>query len=139
MANVDTVKAVTANIGSILTALGLKVEDASSNHDITTASVAQIHYDGERFEYAFGQKPLYNTIEYVIKVFFNDPAPGTSRDKQAGWVHSLRDNITVNALNVGSLAVSKLVLATLHNGAQVVYDAPTTTIEYKLDVRYREV
>ncbi|MDH4101734.1 MAG: hypothetical protein OEV28_14310 [Nitrospirota bacterium] len=139
MSNADTVKAIVANVGLILTGLGLKVEDASANPDLTTSAAAQILYESEQFENAFGQKPYYNTAGLVIKISFSDKAPATSRGKQVDWVHGLRDAITVNTLNVNALVASKLVSAALHNGAQVTYDAPVTTIDYKLDVRYREV
>lgn len=139
MANSDSVKAITTNITSILTTQGLSVEDISGDPETDTITLAQIHYQGEDFEYAHGMKPLYNEINYLIRMVFNKMSPVLSRDAQAEWIHKVREAITVNALNVGSLATTKLVSLVEHEGADVEYRPPISTINYKLKVRYREI
>jgi len=139
MANSDTVKTITANLAAILAGLGFKVEDLSVDPSMTTAPVCVILYEGEEFEYGHGQKPLYNEIKYLLKVMLNDPKPGTSRDKYAQHVHAIRDAVTVNALNTGDLATSRLVSLVNTTDVTITYEPPVSTIDYRLNVRYREV
>ncbi len=139
MANADTVKAITANLAAILTGLGFKVEDLSFDPSMATTPVCVILYEGEEFEYGHGQRPLYSEVKYLLKILLNDPKPGTSRDKYATWVHAIRDAVTVNALNTGALAASKLVSLVNTTDVAITYEPPVSTIDYRLNVRYREV
>lgn len=139
MANTDTVKAITANLSTILAGLGFKVEDLSVDPSMVTTPVCVILYEGEDFEYGHGQKPLYNEVRYLLKVMLNDPKPGSSRDKYADHVHAIRDAVTVDALNVGGLAASKLVSLVNTTDVAITYDPPVSTIDYRMNVRYREV
>lgn len=138
MANSDTVKAITANLKSIIEGLGFKVEDLSIDPAMVSTPVCVILYEGEDFEYGHGQKPLYSEIRYLLKVMLNDPRPGTSRDKYAEHVHAIREAVTVNALNTGALAASKLVSLVNTAEVTVTYEPPVSTIDYRLNVRYRE-
>lgn len=139
MANSDTVKAITANLTAILESLGFKVEDLSVDPSMASTPVCVVLYEGEDFEYGHGQKPLYNEIRYLLKVMLNDPRPVTSRDKYAQYVHAIREAVTVNALNTGALASSKLVSLVNTTEVTVVYEPPVSTIDYRLNVRYKEV
>ena len=139
MTNSDTVKTITANLAAILAGLGFKVEDLSVDPSMTTAPVCVILYEGEEFEYGHGQKPLYNEVKYLLKILLNDPKPGTSRDKYADHVHAIREAVTVNALNTGGLATSKLVSLVNTTDVAITYEPPVSTIDYRLNVRYREV
>ncbi len=139
MVNSDTVKAITANLAAILEGLGLKIEDLSVDPSMTTMPVCVILYEGEEFEYGHGQKPLYNEIKYLFKVMLNNPKPGTSRDKYAQYVHAIREALTVNALNTGGLADTKLVSLVNTTDVAISYEPPVSTIDYRLNVRYREV
>ncbi len=138
MANSDTVKAITANLTSVLEGLGFKIEDLSSDPSMASTPACEVLYEGEDFEYGHGQKPLYNEIRYLLKVLLNDPRPGTSRDKYAQYVHGIREAVTVNALNTGALAASKLVSLVNTTEVTVAYEPPVSTIDYRLNVRYRE-
>ena len=139
MANSDTVKAITANLAAILAGLGFKIEDLSIDPSMATSPVCVILYEGEEFEYGHGQKPLYNEVKYLLKLMLNDPKPGTSRDKYAQYVHAIRDAVTVDALNIGGLAASKLVSLVNTTDVTITYEPPVSTIDYRLNVRYREV
>lgn len=138
MANSDTVKAITTNLTAILTALGFKIEDLSVDPSMASTPVCIILYEGEDFEYGHAQKPLYSEIRYLLKVMLNDPRPVTSRDKYAQYVHAIREAVTVNALNTGDLAASKLVSLVNTTEVTVAYEPPASTIDYRLNVRYRE-
>lgn len=138
MANADTVKAIEDNLTSILATQGFKVEDLSSDPDVDTTPLCAILHRGETFGAAHGEKPLYNEISYELSIRFNTKYPSTSRDSIADWAHKVRTNVTVNALNVGSLATTKLVSWVNHNGYDINYTPPITSISYKLRVRYRE-
>lgn len=139
MANSDTVKAITANLADILAGLGFKIEDLSVDPSMTAMPVCVILYEGEEFEYGHGQKPLYNEIKYLLKVMLSDPKPGTSRDKYAEHVHAIREAVTVNALNTGALADTKLVSLVNTTDVAITYEPPVSTIDYRLNIRYREV
>lgn len=139
MGNSDTVKAIAANLSSILEGLGLKIEDMSFDPSMSTTPVCVVLYEGEEFGYGHGQKPLYNEVRYLVKVMLSDSKPGSSRDKYATWVHAIRDAMTVNALNTGGLAASKLVSFVATTDVAVTYDPPIGTIDYRLSVRYREI
>ncbi len=139
MANSDTVKAITANLTALIEGLGFKVEDLSVDPAMTTTPVCVILYEGEEFEYGHGQKPLYNEVKYLLKLMLNDSKPGTSRDKYAERVHAIRDAVTVDALNAGALATSKLVSLVNTTDVAIIYEPPVSTIDYRLNVRYREI
>ena len=138
MSNIDTVKAITTNLEGVLTGLGWKLEDLSSDPDVDTTPVCQVLYEGESFEDLYGERPQYNTIAFLVRVVRNRTQPGTSRDAQQEAVHAIRGAVTVAALNAGSLATSKLVNRVAHTGAQVEYDPPLSILDYRLQVRYRE-
>ncbi len=139
MATSDTVKAITTNLAAMLTGLGFKVEDLSFDPTMATTPVCVILYEGEEFEYGHGQKPLYSEVKYLLKVMLNDPKPGTSRDKYAEHVHAIREAVTVNALNTGALAASKVVSLVNTTDVAITYEPPISTIDYRMNVRYREV
>lgn len=139
MANSDTVKAAEDNLSAILTAQGFNVEDSSSNKELDSVPLCVISHRGEDFGASHGERPLYNEIRYSLEVRFSDKYPATSRDKVADWAHRIRNNVYVTALNVDSLADSKLVSWVDHEGYDVEYSPPITQIEYRLRVRYREV
>ncbi|MBI5885308.1 MAG: hypothetical protein HZB85_01845 [Deltaproteobacteria bacterium] len=139
MANTDTVKAITANLSSILAGLGFKIEDLSTDPSMSATPVCVVLYEGEEFEYGHGQRPLYNEVKYLLKILLNDPKPGTSRDKYAQHVHAIRDAVTVNALNTGDLATSRLVSLVNTTDVAITYEPPVSTIDYRMNVRYREV
>ncbi len=139
MANLDTIKAIEDNITAILVAQGFKVEDLSADPSAGITPLATIIFEGEDFEYNHGEKPLYNELKYTLAIRFSDKAPTTTRDRQAEYAHKLRANITVAALNTGSLATSKLVSKVSHEGYVNQYEPPVTRLGYALRVRYREI
>lgn len=139
MADLDTIKAIEDNLTAIITAQGFNFEDSSTDPKVETTPVATLLFRGETFEYAHGQKPIYNELEYEVVVNFNTSATATARDKAAEHGHKLRENITVNALNVGSLAASKLVSRVDHQGYDAEYNRPVLRVSYRLKIRYREL
>lgn len=138
MANSDTVKAITANLTAILDGLGFKIEDLSADPSMTSTPVCVILYEGEDFEYAHGQKPLYSEISYLLKILIKNSRPGTSREKYAQHIHAIREAVTVNALNTGTLSTSKPVSLVNTTEVTITYEPPVSTIDYRLNVRYRE-
>lgn len=138
MGNADTVKAITTNLTAILTAQGFLVENSSTDKKLETSPLVAIRYGGENFESTHGERPSYSTARYSLRVSFSDKYPSTSRDKAVEWAHKIRGNVTVNALNAGDLAASKLVSRVDHDYDAPVYDAGATSFDYSLDIRYRE-
>ena len=139
MSNLDTIKAIEDNLSAIIAAQGFMLEDSSTDPERTTKPLCALRHTGEDFGDEYGQKPDYNDLKYTLRISFSDPAPGTTRDKTAEWCHKIRNNVTVNALNVDVLAVSKLVSLVTHEGYSITGEGPPETdIEYRLRVRYRE-
>jgi hypothetical protein len=141
MSNTETVQAIITNIETILTnsTLAFKLEDMSDDEKLKTIDLAKVIYTGEEFEESYGERNLYNEIEFLIVVQYTDPNPAARRDKNAVIVHKIRDNITIDALNVGFLASTKLVSRVEHVEAKTGIDQTTNTINYILKVRYREI
>lgn len=138
MSDLDTIKSIEDNLTAIITAQGFNFEDSSSDPKAETTPVATLLFKSEDFDYTHGQKPLYNELGYEIVANYSVSAPSTARDKAAEYGHKLRENITVNALNTGALASTKLVSRIDHQGYDVEYSKPIVRVIYKLKIRYRE-
>ncbi len=141
MSNLDTVKAITTNLRTVLAGLGLRLEEDGIGTDKTlvTTPICRLEYEGETFDDAFKQRASFREAGYAITVIFNERNPLTMKEKQQQWVHGIREGLTVDALNVGGLAVSKPVSAVITGEVSVQYEKPLSIVTYKMDVRYREV
>jgi hypothetical protein len=141
MSNTTNVQAIITNLETIVgTTLGFNLElSLASDPDVDTTASAQILYQGEDFMESFGEKPLSNELDILIKIQFREETPGDIRDLAVGYVHKLREGITINLLNVGALSASKMVSRVDHGPAEVEPDHPITEIDYHLKIRYREV
>jgi len=139
MSNLDTIKAIEDNLSAIILAQGFMLEDSSEDQKRRTKPLCALRHTGEEFGDEYGQKPDYNDIRYTLRISFSDSAPGTTRDKTAEYAHKIRNNVTVNALNVGGLVSSKLIFHVAHEGYSITGEGPPETeMEYRLRIRYRE-
>ena len=143
MSNFDTITAVTDNLESVLRGLGINF--TKEIHDDVGAIPAsllphgQIFYDKENFEYTHGQKPEYATATFRVRVaLMGNDAQKFIRDQQK-WVHLIREALTVNALNIGGLATSKLINMAALDEVDVENTADRASLMCRVGIRYREV
>lgn len=139
--NTTNVQAIITNLETIVgTTLGFKLEyNIKDDPDVDTTPGAIILYLGEVFEESFGEKPLYNEIAFLILIKFTEDTPGLIRDKAVTYIHKLREGITIDLLNVGDLAATKIVSRVTHEGADLDNEQPVNQIDYSLSIRYREL
>lgn len=140
MSNPDTVKAISTNILTVLKeTIGWQVEDDGVEPDADFANpVARIEYQGEAFESLHGERPDYADAPFLIQVMFAERVPDTIRDKAQEYIHAIRDNVTIDNVNVGALASTNLVSHTFSDSVNTSYDEPITTINYQMRIHYRE-
>jgi hypothetical protein len=143
MANIDTVKSISDNLQTVLEAQGIKFSRKSfEDDDQIPASLlpyGEIYYTGEEFEITHSQRPGYADIIYNLRVVLGERNPIDVMRHQQEWVHKLRDALTVNALNVGDLASSKLVALVDTATVSVENEAVRSALNYQVRVRYREL
>ena len=140
--NFTTIKSITDNLQSVLLAIGIKFsrkafEDAGSI-PLSLLPFGEIYYKGESFEYTHGQRSGYAEANYLIKVITQGHDNTELVRTAQKWVHGVRDSITINALNIGELATSKLVSWVNMESVEIVYTAEYGTIDYVIKIRYRE-
>lgn len=143
MSNFDTINAITDNLEIVLKGLGIFfTSETFDDIDVIPASIlphGQIFYERETFEYTFGQKPEYATAEFKVRVVFMGRDARDLIRNQQRWAHSIRDAMTVNALNINALAASKLVSLVTVDGMDAINKVPKAEISCKLSIRYREI
>lgn len=143
MSALDTIKAITTNLESIIeTTLTWSLEDKSSGDGTAAAPIVNILYDGEEPEDLFNERSSYIEADFTFKISFAGTGtytPALARIDQQTNAHALRAAITVALLNVGDLSASKLVSFVEHGKWEVDYDTPPlSVITYPITVRYRE-
>ena len=138
MGNAATVQAIEDNLTAILIAQGFKVEDLSTDPDADVTPLVVILFEGETFEETSGQRGSYNTVRFTLAVRFSDKATASARDRSVTYAQLIRKNVTVNNLNVNTLADSKLVKLVIHTGYQREYATPIVSVDYPIEVTYRE-
>ena len=143
MSNFDTVSVITDNIHGVLKTTGInftqKVFDDLEAVPASLLPLGAVYYSGERFESAYGQRPLYAEAEYNIRVLVSGrDEVGLIRELQR-WAHTVKEALTVDALNTGSLAVSKPVSRVTVARVDSENHRAVSSLGLRLAVRYREV
>lgn len=145
MGNFESIVAITDNLESVLKGMGINFtrktyEDMAS---IPTAllPLGEIIYNGESFEHPSGQRPGYAEADYRLRVIIKESDARDMQRVQMKWIHLIRDGLTVNALNTGSLATSKLISSVMTESATFNNTLSDTigVVEYDIKVRYREI
>lgn len=145
MADLDTIKAITTNLENLLEGLGIRISDKSvADEDnapgIGTSPICNVMYDGEEREYSVGgEKPGYAEAEFTVALGFNSPGLDAARDYQQQWYHAVKDAVTIDALNAGALAASKLVSRVTIGRGEVSRNGPLSIVMLEYKIRYREV
>ena len=141
-ANFTTIKSITDNVQSVLQGQGLKFSRSTFDDvKLIPASLlplGEIYYLGEDFQYTHGQRSGYAEANLAIKVILKDTDVASVMRLTQKWIHSVRDALTVNALNIGDLAASKLVSWVEVSGAAAEYNLEYCVVNFKIKIRYRE-
>lgn len=142
MSNLDTVLAITDNLRTVLEGLGIcfseKAYDDGKSIPASLLPLGEILYTGESFEYTHGQRPGYAEAEFTLKVTVSGRSQtGAVRSAQS-WIHGIRDALTADTLNTGTLAAARSVSRAEIKGVAVKGGESVTTIHYRVAVRYRE-
>lgn len=141
MAGSGTVKSITDNITSTLSALGIRFAVKSGVPDSSSSGrlpVGRVFYRGEDFQYSHGERAGYATARYEVEVILRGRDHTLGVRDQQGWIHDIRDALTVAALNIGDLALTKLVSRVEVGSARTEEQGERVGITLDLSVRYRE-
>lgn len=144
MADFDTLDGITDNIETVLKGLGavFAVETFTDVAAIPASllPLGQVFFEGVDFENTHNERPSYAEARFLVSVTMADRNPrGLAREEQK-WVHLIRDGLTINALNIGALASSKLVSKVVSSPVRVDHPAPDYgVVEHEIRVRYREL
>ncbi len=142
MTNFATIKSVTDNLETVLKALGLHFSrDVKEDADIPASILphGQIFYRRERFENSFNLRPGYIEAAFTVRVVFSERDATDIMREQQRWTHAVRGALTVNALNIGDLASSKLVsLVTVEDSAAELIKPTLAAVTIDATIRYRE-
>lgn len=144
MANSDTILAIVDNIQIVTqAALGIKFRKESYEDDAKIPAsflpLGQITFEGLIPEYDNGQKPGYSEANILLRVVLTERASQDVQRQQIKWVSDLRDALTVNALNIGALATSKLVSWVVVEDIDPDNSAKRAVFNFEIFIRYREV
>lgn len=145
MSNFDTIVAITDNLEAVLRGMGInftrKTYEDMASIPTSLFPVGEITYNGESFEHPSGQRSGYAEADYRLRVILREAEAKDMQRVQMKWIHLIRDGLTVNALNIGSLVSSKLISNAITEAAR-----PNNTqtdgigaVEYDIKIRYREV
>lgn len=142
MSNFATVSAITDNLQSVLKGQGIHFSknafDDPKSISAGSLPMGRIFYAGETFEYAHGQRPLYGEVEYSVRVLLSEKDPDEMMREQQRWTHTVREALTIDALNSGDLAASRPVSRVTVAGVRAENDRHTASLVLRTIVRYRE-
>lgn len=143
MSNFDTIKSITDNLQAVLKGVGLHFSrEAYEDQDIPASILphGQIFYKRERFEDSFNMRPEYIEAEFMVRVVFSERDSEDIMRGMQKWAHTVRDALTVNALNIDDLAASKLVsLVTVEAAEGELIKGTLAGTVIECTIRYREV
>lgn len=145
MSNFDTIQAITTNLETVLKGLGAHFDRATYEDDANIPAsllpYGRIFYIGEIFEEISGERPAYIESEFNLWVTIGERDAQKMIREQQRWIHSVRDGLTVNALNIGDLASSKLISRVITDEARMEQGSNegVSSVVYSVRVRYREL
>lgn len=144
MTDFDTLTAVTDNLQTVLKGLGLNFTrqtfDDETQIPASLLPLGQIFFKSVEFENTHNERPSYAEAIFDVKVIQSHKAPETAIRDQQKWITSIRDGVTIGALNIGSLVSSKLVSRVTNEGSAEMDNKGSgmSFLTYPLRVRYRE-
>lgn len=143
MGNLETIKAITANLKTVLMDLGIKFKEYTYEDPrevpIHLSPLGKLFYLGEDFAYDHGEKPLHIEASFALKVVCIEPDTGKMNALLQEQVHTIREGVTVAALNIGALAVNKHISKVITVKPTIDHYKDASVLVYGLNIRYREV
>lgn len=142
MDSLNTIKAITANIESNLDILGIDFIKKGYEDIKSVPSVqfpfAEIYYDGEDFEKSLSISPEYSNAHLIIKVYLYENNDELITDKKQEWVHSIKNKLTIENINIKDLESSKLVTnISINEISMKEYTSNIVSADFKINIRYR--
>jgi hypothetical protein len=99
----------------------------------------RVFHTGTEFEENHGEQPKYVTDVFLVRVYLKDTSERFSDLELKKWSHNIREAVTIGALNVGGLAVTKYVSRIQTNDITIEVSEGVGVLDYELQVRYREI
>ncbi|MBI5233826.1 MAG: hypothetical protein HY880_05680 [Deltaproteobacteria bacterium] len=138
-----TIQAITENLRTVLSKEGLYFSvETYEGMDQVPASLlplGQIFYKGETFEYTHGQRPGYINAGFLLRVILRMRSPEDAVRDEEQWVHRIKTAITVNALNINELALTKYVSRVMIGTIGIENKKEVSIVNMNVEIRYREV
>lgn len=142
MATKATVNAIHENLKAIVSGLGSLQGSREATKEDVRALLGQpvyfVGFKGVAFENTTGERPAYDTSDFEVTVKFNHATLSEAYKAQIDVLHDLKDAVTIAALNVSALSLSKLVSRVTVARPQVDFNPPETVIKVTFSIRYRE-
>jgi len=130
MADKDTANAITTNIETIVTGLGYNVRSATEPR----ALVKEENFEHDR---NFGESPLYAEQDYSVTITKQVKDKDLESSEYTTIKFAVAEAISIDGLNIGDLASSKLVADVTPPKANKNYDEQLLTVYITFTVRYR--
>jgi len=139
--NLDTIRSITENLNSVLSAEGLHLVEENLDEKSNVASslfpYGVVFYEGETFEFTHGQRPGYSDADFTVRVVLkNRDLKGITDDEQS-WAHKIRGALTVKAMNSGRLTGPSPVSRVSTRSVTVEKKGYVSRVSYSLTIRYR--
>lgn len=140
MSDLDTKNAIQTNLRSIITTtIGYNLENISSDPDVETTPNVFIDIEGEDYGDNHEESKKSNELLIRLLTIYRGLSNVLINSKFFEITYNFRSSITVDNLNVGDLAVSKLVTWVTHLEARKSVDNLLMTVNYNLNIRYKEI
>jgi len=139
--SLETIRSITENLNSVLTAEGLHLarenfEDVK-NIPSSLFPYGVVSYEGETFEFTHGQRPGYSDADFTVTVALKNRDLKGITDEEQKWAHKLREALTIKAMNSGRLSSALPVSRVSTREVKVDKRGYVSRLTYSLSIRYR--
>lgn len=146
MSTADTLSAIYDNLKTIIGG----IVDVNTSREVMNAfrddsadvklggPIAVVLYAGSEFDNSLGYRPKYDTGAFPVIIKFSEPDVSAALKKQMQIIHDIKAAVTVDALNVGELAVAKHISRIEALPPDIRYMPPKNIIQMVFNIRYRE-
>ncbi len=144
MTNLETIRAVTTNLKSLLKGQGInfteKVYKDKKNINAGSVPAGSIFYKGESFEHGYGAKAYYVNARFAASVTLKNRSEAELIRQEQIWVHKIREALTVDGLNVDDLSEGKPVTRVIVSTVDIKNDNSSgiAEVNFEIVIRYRE-
>jgi len=139
MGDLATLTAINTNLRLVLSStIGWNLEDMSDDPDLETTPLVVIDYGNIFFAEDSGEQPKYIELPVILSVIKSELTKVARDLAFFSQVVSIRNNVTVDALNTGDLSVSKLITRVLSGEPGSDQEKNILTTTYPITMRFRE-